>query len=417
MVRSHHRGPTAFAVAAVALIAVGCTSTTPTTESTVAGRPTTTAAAPSTITPITRRATIVLVVPTTGPLEGLGTEAKEGLELAIRHAAEDGRIPADMNVRIKVLDEGARSLARAVDRSARDEEVIAIIAGLQPTTEATLVPVATRRKVALFTLTWGDGDEPAVAVRVGPARDAVMTAAAKHITAASPTAGSLLVLAAGDGSFVARTAFVRAVTTPPVSADSTLISTEAPIDPTVVAQTPLVVTGTSAAAFTLFAKTRPQPANGSASIVVPVDPLGCGTRAIGRADGTQCVSRGSWLGQSIRARTFVEDTAARSITPSWATAAAYDAGSLLMSSTGTLTGAAAARTKMLAVKSDSTVAAFSGVSGRLLPGSGFVDAAQVLTAEKSVWVLAPTVEDQRVSSPNTTSGASTIPATNGPNSA
>jgi ABC-type branched-subunit amino acid transport system substrate-binding protein len=384
----------------LAMGAAGCTSNAPSTESSVAVRTTTTVAIVTTTTPITRRATIVLVVPTTGPLEGLGTEAKEGLELALRHASEDGRIPADMNIRIKVLDEGARSLARAVDRSARDPDVIAIVAGLQPTTEATLVPVANRRKVELFTLSWGDGYEPSRVVRVGPERDTMMLAAARHITTARSDASSLLVLATGDGASATRTAFVRALTTPPISADATLINTQAPTDPTAIAATPLVVTGPGAAAFALYAKARPLPANGAPSIVIPTDPLGCGTRATGIADGTHCLSRGSWLGTSLRARTFVEDAAARSITPSWATAAAYDAGSLLVSGAGpikqakaspTTTTASEVRTKLLDMKSGSTVAAFAGVSGRLTPGVGFVEATQVLRAERSEWVLAPSV--------------------------
>jgi hypothetical protein len=77
------------------------------------------------------------------------------------------------------------------------------------------------------------------------------------------------------------------------------------------------------------------------------------------------------------------------------------------------TTAAEVRAKLLTVKSGSKLASFTGVNGSLVPGVGFVDGAQILRAEGSAWKL---VVDQRVSSPNTTSGASTIPATNGPNS-
>jgi ABC-type branched-subunit amino acid transport system substrate-binding protein len=416
-----------LAAGVLSLATVGCTSTSTSrsSTSTVVPRTTTTAAIVTTTTPISRRATIVLVVPTTGPLEGLGAEAKEGLELALRHATEDGRLPADMSIRIKVLDEGARNLARAVDRSAREDDVIAIVAGLQPTTEATLVPVANRRKVALFALSWGEGYEPAQVVRVGPAREAVMTTAAMHIAAASPDASVLFVLGAGDAAGSARTSFVRALTTPPVAVDSPLISTEAPDDPVALTTSPLIVTGPSAEAFAFFAKARPEPRVGAPSVVVPTDAIGCGTRPVGVAEGTHCVSRGAWLSTSLRARIFVEDTAARSIVPSWATASAYDAGTLLVLGAGPIkdtketpqtTTAAEVRTKLLTVKSASTVTSFSGVNGTLVPGAGFVGAAQVLRAEGSRWKLAESASDQRVSSPNTTSGASIIPATNGPNS-
>ena len=378
-------------MALVGVLASGCTSSSnPSTEATRAT--TTVVATTTTVTPITKRATIVLVVPTTGPLVGLGSEAKEGLELALRHATEDGRLPLDMSIRIKVLDEQARSVARAVDRAARDEEVIAIVGGLLPTTETILVPVARRRKVGLFVLTWGAGVEPSEATRIGPARDIVAASGVRYITAANPATASVLVLAAPPGvtaANAARSNFVDAFTavTPSVGVD-----TEIPSDPAAVSNTPLVVTGESVGSFVLFARLRLKPVADAPSIVAPTDAIGCGSQAFGIADGTRCVTRGSWLNSSVRARTFVEDTAAQSIVVSWATASAYDVG-IYLTTVATPTGASpsgALRTA-LAIAKTATLE-FSGVNGRLAPGIGFPDASQSLRAEQSAWILEPDPE-------------------------
>lgn len=374
----------------VGLLAAGCTSSS--TTSTQSPGPTTTiAASTTTITPITKRATIVLVVPTTGPLVGLGSEAKEGLELALRHAAEDGRLPPDMSVRIKVLDEQARSLARAVDRAVRDEEVIAVVGGLLPTTENALAPVARRRKVGLFILTWGAGAEPSEVTRIGPAQDVVVSSGVRFITAANPAAETVLVLAAPPGATaanVARSTFIDAVT---AITPSIVVETDIPRDPVAVSNTPLVVTGDGVGSFALFARLRLKPIADAPSLVVPTDAIGCGTEAFDIADGTRCVTRGAWLQGSIRARTFVEDAAAQSIVASWATVSAYDVGRFL-TTVATPSGDSptqALRISLVAAKTTPAASAFSGVNGRFLPGVGFPDASQILRAEQSSWVLEP----------------------------
>lgn len=373
----------------VSLGAAGCTSST--TPSTDALRSTTTTAAVSTtITPITKRATIVLVVPTTGALVGLGAEAKEGLELALRHATEDGRVPPDMSIRIKVLDEQARSLARAVDRAVRENDVIAVVGGLLPTTEGTLVPVARRRKVGLFVLTWGSGEEPTEATRIGPARDIVASAGVRFITAANRAVGPLLVLGAppgASGANAARNTFIEVLSAVAPSAE---VDTNIPPDPAAVATTPIVVTGESIGSFALFGRLRLKPVADAPSIVVPTDAVGCDTKAFGIADGTRCVTRGAWLTTSVRARTFVEDAAAQSIVASWATASAYDVGTYL-TTVATPSGDSPARALRISLTATKTAnaATFSGVNGTFVPGVGFPDAAQVLRAEQASWVLEP----------------------------
>ncbi len=371
----------------------GCTSSKEPATTALATASTT--SAPTTTRPtITRNATIVLVVPASGPLAGLGTEAREGLELAIRHATEDGRLPADMNVRIRVLDESARNFSRAVDRAVRGEDVVAITGGLLESTEDVLAPLARRRKIALFTFTWREGKEPAASVRVGPSRSSLADEAARYIVAANPNVASIALIATpgAAGSVTMRDAIAAKMA--PVDAASPsgpVVTTNSPADTTLLEQVPLIVTGDGDASFERYARLRFAPSAEPPSLVVPGDALGCRAAPAGLAEGTRCVSRGSWNGPGRVAIAFREDTAAAAITPSWATVVAYDAGTLV----ARIAGPAALprsgapkdlRAALLKAKTAPMFTAFNGVSGRLNPGEGFIDNAQVLRAEGGAWV-------------------------------
>ena len=339
----------------------------------------------------------MLVVPVSGPLEGLGAEARSGLDLAIRHATEDGRLPGDLNVRVRVLDESARNFSRAVDRAARSEDVIAIAGGLLESTEDVLAPLARRRKVALFTFTWGAGKEPTSSVRIGPSKTSLSDEAARFIVAANPNVASIAIVATpgAAGSVTMRDAIAAKLT--PVDAASSsgpVITTNTPADTALLEQVPLIVTGEGDASFKRYARLRVAPSAEPPSLVVPGDALGCRTAPFGLGEGTRCVSRGSWQGSSPPAITFREDTAAAAIMPSWATVVAYDAGSLVVRIAGpTLLPRKAtpanARGALLEAKSATTFTTFTGVSGRLTPGEGFADNAQVLRAEGGVWITDP----------------------------
>lgn len=353
------------------------------------------ATAPTTTRPtITRHATIVLVVPVSGPLEGLGSEAREGLELAIRHATDDGRLPADIDVRVRVLDESARNFSRTVDRAARSDDVIAIAGGLLASSEVVLAPLARRRKIALFTFTWGAAKEPTSSVRFGPSKTSMSDEAARYIVAANPNVPSIAVVATpgAAGSVTMRDAIAaKLAPVDPMSPSRPVVTTDTPTDIALLEQVPLVVTGDGDAAFERYARLRMTPSAEPPSLVVPGDALGCRTAPLGLAEGTRCVSRGSWHGTSRAAVAFREDTAAVAITPSWATVVAYDAGSLIVRIAGPSlfprnAAPATARRPLLEAKSAQAFTAFTGVSGRLTPGEGFVDDAQVLRAEGGVWV-------------------------------
>ena len=374
----------------------GCTSSAEPLSTAVASVPPTTAPTATTEPTITRNATIVLVVPASGPLEGLGTEAREGLELAIRHATEDGRLPTDLLVRVRVLDETARNFSRAVERATRSDDVIAIAGGLLESTEDVLAPLARRRKVQLFTFTWGAGKEPASSVRFGPSKTSLSDEAARYIVAANPNVRSIAIVATpgAAGSVTMR----DAITAKLAPLDATLpsgpaVMTDTPTD-TTLEQVPLIVTGDGDAAFERYARLRITPSSEPPSLLVPGDAIGCRTAPIGLAEGTRCVSRGSWHGTSRPAVAFREDTAAAAITPSWATVVAYDAGSLIARLAGpTLLPRKAspkdARAVLLEAKSAPRFATFDGVSGRLNPGEGFTQNAEVLRAEGGVWVADP----------------------------
>ena len=393
----HARHPRALAAASVALtlaaIAVSCTSSSGTTTTPLA--PSTTVRATTTQPRVTRTATIVLVVPASGPLEGLGNEAREGLELAIRHAKEDAKLPADMNMRVRVLDETARGVARAVDRAARNDDVIAIVGGLLESTEATLAPVARRRTVALFTFTWGTTTELTSVVRVGPSRTSIIEEAARFVRSANPAARSIAVVATpgAAGSVTTRDSIAALLSPAEVAlSNGPAILTSAPSDPAELAQLPIVVTGTGDSSFETYARLRTNPTSQPPSIIVPADSLGCRTLPTGVASGTRCVSRGRWHGSTPLARSFREDTAAAAITPSWATGAAYDAGSLIaVIATAILrtptAPSSAVRSRLFEAKVTTPYATFTGVSGRLTTGEGFVGNAQTLLAENGQWVL------------------------------
>ncbi len=372
----------------------GCTSSSDSSSTTVAPAPSTTKQPTTTRPTITRNATIVLVVPTSGPLAGLGAEAREGLELAILHATDDARLPADMNIRVRVLDESARNFSRSVDRAVRADDVIAIAGGLLESTEGVLAPLARRRKIALFTFTWGAGKEPASSIRIGPSPTSLSDEAARFIIRANPNVASIAIIATpgAAGSVTMRDAIATKLT--PVDdapSGGPLIETSTPPDTALLAQLPIVVTGDGAASFERYARLRIAPSAEPPSLVVPGDSLGCRTAPIGLAEGTRCVSRGSWHGSGRLAVAFREDTSAASITPSWATVAAYDAGHLIVRIAGpTLlprsAAPAAARARLLEAKSAPEYTTFTGVNGRLTPGEGFVDSAQVLLAEGGVWI-------------------------------
>lgn len=391
--------PTPGLVASVALAGLlatmtGCTSSSDSAPTAVASAPPTIAPTTTTRPSIRRHATIVLVVPVSGPLEGLGSEAREGLELAIRHATDDGRLPADIQVRVRVLDESARNFSRTVDRAARSDDVIAIAGGLLPSSEVVLAPLARRRKIALFTFTWGAGKEPTSSVRFGPSKTSMSDEAARYIVAANPNVASIAIVAApGAAGSVAMRDAIAAKVAPvdPVSPSRPVVTTDTPTDIALLEQIPLVVTGDGDAAFERYARLRMIPSAGPPSLIVPGDALGCRTAPLGLAEGTRCVSRGSWHGTSPAAVAFREDIAAVAITPSWATVVAYDAGSLIVRIAGPSlfpgnAAPATARTPLLEAKSAQAFTAFTGVSGRLTSGEGFVDDAQVLRAEGGVWV-------------------------------
>lgn len=375
----------------------GCTSSSESASTAVVSAPTTTAPPTTTRPTITRNATIVLVVPASGPLEGLGTEAREGLELAIRHGAEDGRLPADLNVRIRVLDESARNFSRAVDRAVRSDDVIAIVGGLLEPTEDVLAPLARRRGIELFTFTWGGGKEPTASVRVGPSRTSLSNVAARYVVVANPNVASIAIVATpGAASSVTMRDAIAAKLTPvdAASPPGPAITTDAPAEFTLLERVPLIVTGDGDAAFERYARLRIAPSAEPPSLVVPGDALGCRTAPVGLAEGTRCVSRGTWQGASDSAVAFREDTAAASITPSWATVVAYDAGSLVARIAGpTLlprdAAPKSARAVLLEAKSAPALITFNGVSGRLNPGEGFGENAQVLRAAGGVWVADP----------------------------
>ncbi len=391
------RSPRIAALAALAGLlttVLGCTSSSDSASTAVAPAPSTTAPPKTTRPTITRKATILLVVPARGPLEGLGTEAVDGLELAIRHATDDGRLPADMNVRVRVLDESARNFSRAVDRAARADDVVAIVGGLLEPTEDVLAPLARRRKIALFTFTWGAEKEPPSSIRVGPSRTSLSDEAARYIVNANPNVASIAVIATpgAAGSVAMRDAIASKLTlVDSASSTGPVITTSTPTDTALLEQLPIIVTGDGDASFERYARLRIAPSAEPPSLVVPGDALGCRTAPTGLTEGTRCVSRGSWGESNRQAVAFREDTAAAEITPSWATAVAYDAGSLIVRLAGpTLlprsAAPATARTRLLEAKSAPELSAFIGVRGRLTPGEGFVDDAQVLRAESGVWV-------------------------------
>lgn len=359
--------------------------------------------APSTTTtaPPTRFATIVLVVPASGEREGLGTEAKEGLELALRHGVEDGRLPADMTIKVRVLDESARNLARSVDRVVRESDVVALVGGLSESTEAVLAPIARRRKVALFSFAWRSGSESAEAVRVGPSDDTLIARAASAVTLANPNTFVATIAAAPPtaASMKERDAITNALIGPALSAPHFLeVSTELPpvtppagVETGIPADQPLVLVGLGIPLFQEYARIRPQPTNAAPSFVVPLDPLGCGTRPTLLAAGTRCISRGTWLGPDAPSKTFREDAAAAGLTPSWSTTVGYDAGGVvayLARPIASITEAQELRERLLTAKKPGALAGFSGVNGKLTAEAGFNSDAQVLLARDGKWVSA-----------------------------
>ena len=234
----------------------------------------------TTVTP-SRTATIVLVVPASGANEGVGTEAREGLELALRHGVEDGHLAADTTLNVRVLDESAKGLARAVDRTIRNDNVIALFGGLTESTEGVLAPIARRRKVPLFTFSWRIGSEPADAMRIGPNPDALVDAAALAVVTANPTAVTLLATAVAStaGAAGARDQMVATLSglnpsAPPFAS----IASSVPDDLSSVGDAPLVVFGSGQTLIAEYARIRPTPVDAPPSFIVPIDATGCGTR-------------------------------------------------------------------------------------------------------------------------------------------
>lgn len=378
----------------VVAVLSGCTSASGPLPTNAGGPTSTEPRVTTTQVNVTRTATVLLVVPTSGPLEGLGTEAREGVELALRHAADDRKLPADLKIRIRTLDESARNISRSVDRAARGDDVIAIVGGVLETTEATLAPVARRREIALFSFTWASKNEPESSVRIGPSNESLIGEAARFVVVANPGAPEFAVVATpgSAGSVTLRDAIVAEVRIRTVNRlGETTIATSAPAAPDQLAQTPIVVTGAGDAAFDQYARIRLAPSIDPPSIVIPTDALGCRTAPAGLPNGTRCVSRGTWQGSASPSRTFREDAEASGLTPSWSTVVAYDTATLIARLAGPTfrdpnAKPSATRTRLLSTKSSTEYNNFSGVNGRLIPTQGFRNNAQVLRAEDGRWV-------------------------------
>ena len=361
-----------------------------TASSTVAPTVSTTRTTSTTVAP-SRTATIVLVVPASGANEGVGTEAREGLELALRHGVEDGHLAADTTLNVRVLDESAKGLARAVDRTIRNDNVIALFGGLTESTEGVLAPIARRRKVPLFTFSWRIGSEPADAIRIGPNPDALVDAAALAVVAANPTAVTLLAtaVASTSGAVGARDQLVATLSglnpsAPPFAS----IATSVPDDLSSVGDAPVVVFGSGQTLIAEYARIRPTPVDAPPSFIVPIDATGCGTRPFTLPAGTRCVSRGLWFAPSAMAKAFREDAAAALLIPSWATTVGYDGGVLLAALLGRASSresAAAMRTRLLGAASLPALARFEGLNGKLTLANGYERDAQTLIARNGEW--------------------------------
>ncbi len=365
----------------------GTTTTAPspsTANSTVAPTASTTVAPSQT-------ATIVLVVPTSGSNEGVGTEAREGIELALRHGVEDGRLAADTTMNVRVLDESAKGLAKAVDRAIRNDSVIALFGGLTESTEGVLAPIARRREVPLFTFSWRTGSEPADAIRIGPNPDSLVNAAALAIVAANPTAVTLWATAGTStlGAAAARDQLVEKLSGPDRrSPPFATIATAVPDDLSLVGNAPVVLFGSGQTLVAEYARIRPTPVDAPPSFIVPIDAAGCGTRPFALPTGTRCVSRGLWFAPSAVAKAFREDAAAALLIPSWATTVGYDGGVLLaalLGRTASRESAAEMRTRLLTSTSLPALARFEGINGKLTYGNGYEQDAQTLIARDGQW--------------------------------
>ena len=374
-------------------VLTGCTKgSVPPTVAPSSGTATSTVAPTSstTVTP-SRTATIVLVVPASGANEGVGTEAREGLELALRHGVEDGYLAADTTLTVRVLDESAKGLARAVDRTIRNDNVIALFGGLTESTEGVLAPIARRRKVPLFTFSWRIGSEPADAIRIGPNPDALVDAAALAVVAANRTAVTLLATAVAStaGAAGARDQMVATLSgLSPSAPPFVSIATSVPDDLSSVGDAPVVVFGSGQTLIAEYARIRPSPGDAPPSFIVPIDATGCGTRPFTLPEGTRCVSRGLWFAPSPAARAFREDAAAALLIPSWATTVGYDGGVLLaalLGRTASREGAADMRTRLLGAASLPTMAQFEGLNGKLTLANGYERDAQTLIARNGEW--------------------------------
>lgn len=417
--RPSRRAPAVRALLVAAVLLTGCTKGQSSAVSTEAAPPT--SLPPTTTTNVVRnrRVTIVLVVPTSGPDAVLGEEARAGLDLAFRHGIEDGRLPGDTSMNIRVLDESAKGLPRAVDRVVRDEKVIAMVGGLSENTEGVLAPIARRRKVALFSFTWRVGSEPADAVRVGPDPNALISVAAAAVKAAAtastantattaatattdnavspvrPFSAALVVAAVPPTGSAAnlRDQLVGTLNNPDVGATPFLaLETSVPSDPSVAAQAPIVLIGSGQPLADEYVRIRPTPELGPASFVVPIDAEGCGARPTRFAPGARCISRGVWLSSATFAQAFREDAAAAGLVPSWATTVAYDAGGLLAALLGPSTAAtpvAQMRGRLLGAGSLPALSRFRGINGKLIPGRGYEDDAQALIARDGEWRAEP----------------------------
>ena len=196
-----------------------------------------------------------------------------------------------------------------------------------------------------------------------------------------------------------RDAVTNALNGPTVSAPHFLdVSSELPpatppvgVESGIPADQPLVLVGFGGALFQEYARIRPQPLNAAPSFVVPLDPLGCGTRPTLLAAGTRCVSRGTWLGPDAQSKTFREDAAAAGLTPSWSTTVGYDAGGIiayLARPIASVTEAQDMRERLLTAKKPGALAGFSGVNGKLTAEAGFDSDAQVLLARDGKWISA-----------------------------
>ena len=374
-------------------VLAGCTKGSgPTTGAPSPGTATSTIA-PTTSTAVTpsRTATIVLVVPASGSNEGIGAEAREGLELALRHGVEDGHLAAETTLNVRVLDESAKGLGRAVDRTIRNDNVIALFGGLTESTEGVLAPIARRRKVPLFTFSWRIGSEPADAIRIGPNPDSLVEAAAFAVVAANPTAVTLLAaaVASTSGAVGARDQLVGTLSgLNPSAPPFATIATSVPDDLASVSDSPVVVFGSGQTLIAEYARIRPTPGDAPPSFIVPIDATGCGTQPFTLPTGTRCVSRGLWFAPSSVAKAFREDAAAALLIPSWATTVGYDGGVLLaalLGRTASFESAAEMRARLLGAASLPALARFEGINGKLTPANGYERDAQTLIARDGQW--------------------------------